>query len=405
MSSSTSTTINNINNNKNNTFVVRYRWIVDLINNDPKSWFVANSSREYVRIMGTIVAIQDIPKEDVFLEPLFLPLIPRLNYCSSSNPLREVNSYTKSTTNHKLLTLDDGTDIISIWTCQSMIDELIQLQLQQQQHHHHEQQQQQQQPNEDSNNDIARSMETKANNHVLLLGLTLDCIIKLRQTSSHRRWFAETLIPLHHATQLEEEEQLRWILLSHQQKHYIHPNNTTSTTTRSEFPSMYSHDYGFPTRRHDSAKLYHLINVHAQIQKKAYDRRQQKENKWLFEKRRFLHEKRRRSSTTTTSKSGNIPWSKNSPAATITPTLGNNNGNSSLSKGKKIGQSSLATSIPTTTCSKLQQQQQPLVLKGLTLDDLTCVMQQSQQVVQTMIEELQMEGRVYRNHQGEYLPL
>jgi hypothetical protein len=353
MSSSTTVTDNNV-------VVVRYWWIIDLKEN--LRLFLANSSREYVRIMGTIVAIQDIPKEDLFLEPLLTPTL-------SNNLLMDQTS--NATTNHKLMTLDDGTEIISIWTSQSMIDELMQQQILQEV------------------NSFGSSSETNPENS-LLLGLTLDCIIKLRQTASHRRWFAETLIPLHDT--LEEEQQHRWILLSHQQK-YFH----TTTTTTHDSPSMYSHDFGFPTRRHDTAKLYHLIHAHSNIQQKAYDRRQQKENKWLG-KRKRLHENRRPSAPT--NKSFNTPFSN---TATNLGYSSSNNKRGTIYKSEegKAGQASFG-SIPQTPS---KPEEQPLVLKGLTLDDLTCVMQQSEQIVQGMIQELQLEGRVYRNSQGEYLPL
>jgi hypothetical protein len=353
--------------NTNNAVVVRYCWIVDLMRKDAES-ILANSNREFVRIMGTVVAIHDIPREDLVLEPLFTPRL-------SSDPLLE-GSHDPS--HCKLMTLDDGTAIISIWTFQSMIEELVKLQSHQR---------------DDTSGTF--SGETKAGD-CDLLGVTVDCIIKLCQTALHRRWFAETLIPLHKT--LEEEQQHRWILLSHQQKH-LH------RTTSSNFPLTYSHDFGFPTRRPDTSKLYHLIHVHAKIQQNAHDRQQKKENK-LLEKRRHLHAKRRRSATT--NKLWHNSSSNHTQAETNASTLKNSSSNHDNTTAIKhaeeniTGQLSYASISPYTSKRPLQH---PLVLKGLTLDDLTCLMQQSQFSVQGMIQDLQMDGRVYRNSQGEYLPL
>ena len=48
---------------------------------------------------------------------------------------------------------------------------------------------------------------------------------------------------------------------------------------------------------------------------------------------------------------------------------------------------------------------QPIVLEGLLLKDLVTVLQTTEQNVQDMIEELQLEGKIYQNERGEYLPL
>mmetsp|Transcript_28294 Transcript_28294/g.76648 ORF Transcript_28294/g.76648 Transcript_28294/m.76648 type:complete len:209 (-) Transcript_28294:151-777(-) len=48
---------------------------------------------------------------------------------------------------------------------------------------------------------------------------------------------------------------------------------------------------------------------------------------------------------------------------------------------------------------------QPPSLEGLLLKDLAAVLQKSQREVQEMTEDLQLEGKIYQNEKGEYLPL
>ena len=47
----------------------------------------------------------------------------------------------------------------------------------------------------------------------------------------------------------------------------------------------------------------------------------------------------------------------------------------------------------------------PVPLEGLLLKDLAVVLQKSQRDVQEMTEDLQLEGKIYQNERGEYLPL
>ena len=44
-------------------------------------------------------------------------------------------------------------------------------------------------------------------------------------------------------------------------------------------------------------------------------------------------------------------------------------------------------------------------LEGLMLKDLATVLQKSESEVRGMIEDLQLEGKIYQNERGEYLPL
>jgi hypothetical protein len=332
-----STSMRSFRNDGN--IAVKYTWIINMKQN-PSS-FLANSSREYVRVMGTIVDIQEIPEEDAFLLPLLGTTMGPVDGASSTPLL-------------KVMTLDDGTETISIWTHQSMIEALVD--------------QQRESP--------GGNAATNGDDPMLLMGLTLDCILKLRQSASHQRWFAETLIPLH--STLEEEQQYRWILLSHHDKYQSSPTCPA--------PS-YAHRYGFPTRRHDTAQLYKLISANAKIQQKAHDRKQQKENQYMG-KRRRLHEKRRLS--------GSAPLTKplvkkiNTGTAPIPA-----NSNNVFSTGDKTVSTSSSTAMP----------KPPPPLKGLTLENLACVMRQPEFSVQKMIQELQLDGRIYRNSEGEYLPL
>ncbi|KAG7355633.1 hypothetical protein IV203_000319 [Nitzschia inconspicua] len=373
----------------NNALVVKYSWIVNLKQNPISSSFLANSSREFVRVMGTIVAVQDISPADNVLVPLLL-LTTAIGAMDDGTVQQQQNS-----PSFKVVTLDDGTETISIWTHCSMIETLIRHQQLQQQ-----QQQQQNSSEKGRGQHLPSDQDDPALFSYLLMGLTVDCILKLRQSASHQRWFAETLIPLH--SDLIQEQQFRWILLSHQDKQHQRPSSVDCSP-------RYSHDYGFPTRRrHDPVHLYKLVCANAKIQQKAIIRKQEKENLWMG-KRQRLHEKRRHHSG-----AFKVPLAKptvkkdvtTAPATSTDSRTASNMVNQHL---EKTGQSWLSTTpaatLKPTTPQEVTSSPPPPQLKGLTLENLSCVMQIPKEAVRAMTQELQMEGRIYCNGEREYLPL
>ena len=142
--------------------------------------FLANS-RETVRVLGVALTMQAIEKNETF------SIIDRV----------------LDSRDMVLLVLDDGTASIDIWTPRSMIDQIS-----------------------------------------VKPGETLDCILRLRQNGSLKRWYAETLIRV---ADSGETESLRWLELSRPSG----PNECQR--------------FGYPRVKMNAAEAFRLISVQYQI--------------------------------------------------------------------------------------------------------------------------------------------
>jgi hypothetical protein len=201
----------------------------------------------------------------------------------------------------KMITIDDGTDCVSFWTPKQMIDGLV---------------------------DAATGTAD------VDPGLTLDCILKLRQSGSTKRWFAETIIHITNPI----EEHLRWIIMSHQKS--VEPNHRQEGQLVENSKQPLSYDFGCPTLKRDVKDVFRFIRLHVQIQQQ-----QHKENRYNYNRQSSIRNSAVKAATTPTS------------------------------------------------------------FEGINLDDLALVLRKSKSIVQEMVHDLQLQGRIYQNEKGEYLPL
>jgi hypothetical protein len=250
-------------------FSFKYSWVCDMKTGS----FLANS-RECVRVMGVLVDVGEVPPEDRLLLPTLMAMAVK-------------DTDEEAISSMKMLTIDDGTDSVSFWAPKRMVD----------------------------------------TPYPPKIGHTFDCILKLRQSASVKRWFADTLIEV----QDPLDEQLRWMILSHQdQQRY---SSTDVLTHQQQKQCTFSHNFGFPTRKRDATEVYRLIAVQQQQQQHL----QQNENKYRRQRQK--------------------------------------------------------------------QHQHAVPLEGVKLEDLALVVQKPLCEMQQMVHELQLQGRIYQNQQGEYLPL
>lgn len=218
----------------------KYCWVANL----KKGTFLANS-RESVRVMGVLTAVAEILAEDqALLAPLMMRPRRRHNNTSSStkhhdiestkrNPLTtsSVSKLSESTNDDRFLsvTMDDGTDSINFWAPEQMI---------------------------------------KSPSLTLEIGKTYDCMIKLRQSSSAKQWFAETIILIRNPI----DEQCRWMELSH------HDQQSRSQSSKLQYSNL-SHKLGFPVRRRNATEIHRLIRLHAQSQQHQHNQHQHQLNR------------------------------------------------------------------------------------------------------------------------------
>lgn len=297
----------------------KYCWIVEL----KKRTFLANS-RESVRVMGKVTEVKEISSDDqqVLLAPLILRY--RNDDTDQSEPESNRGLMDRSAKNKFLsVTMDDGTDSFEFWAPERMI--------------------------------LSASLNIK-------LGQTYDCIMKLRQKSSEKQWFAETLIQIHNHI----DEHYRWMELSHHDRF----------KSISKLPcSNLNHELGFPTRRRNAIEVHRLIRLNAQSQ--------QQEHEIL-------------SLLNTPQKTGEQTQNN------IHPKWRNNHQqqHSLLKKRNKCTHDKHYHQNSPTLKSPSQVQ-----LEGILLEDLAIVLQKPQYSVREMIEGLQLEGKIYQNERGEYLPI
>jgi hypothetical protein len=205
------------------TFQVKYEWVDNL----SKKQFLANSM-ESVRVMGVLTAIDELRMED---RPLMGPFTMMMGAAymglggdDDGIDMENFEDEAVVASSLRQITIEDGTGTVSVWAPQQMLDNL--------------------------------GLDE-------VIGKTFDFCLKLRQTGTTKRWFMKLLILVENSA----EEQHRWILLSHQDRHHSGRNGNPPPHNHNLAPT-YSHKFGFPTRRRDMSEVFRLIRVNAQMQQK-----------------------------------------------------------------------------------------------------------------------------------------
>mmetsp|Transcript_20430 Transcript_20430/g.44437 ORF Transcript_20430/g.44437 Transcript_20430/m.44437 type:complete len:371 (+) Transcript_20430:102-1214(+) len=364
----------------------KHCWVRDL-----KAWTFLANSRESVRVMGVVTSFGRFSVED---QALLSPLIMRSSIScnvdkedlskSNSKPyFMGVNSResllprAKSKTNNAItnndaaflsVTIDDGTDSIAFCAPRQMVE-----------------------------SPLLASTPTLA----IDIGKTYDCILKLRQNSTTKRWFADTLIQVENPI----DEHYRWMELGHHnQKSRSYPLSSSSSSSPSLPRIQYSnlcHKSGFPTRRKNASEVYRFIRIHARLQQEQHQEQKSKQIPTRLNNRIVTTQKR------------NYPrWSgKRHPLRSQKRQQGlqttNVNKNRMILATRRSVEKFPSTQLNSTPPQQPSVEKPPpvLSLKGLLLKDLAAVLQKTQRDVQEMTEELQLEGKIYQNERGEYLPL
>jgi hypothetical protein len=217
----------------------------------------------------------------------------------------------------------------------------------------------------DSINFWAPERMIKSSSLTLEIGKTYDCMMKLHQSSSAKQWFAETLILIRNPI----DEQCRWMELSH------HDQQSRSPSSKLQYSNL-SHKLGFPVRRRDATEIHRLIRLHAQSQQHQHQQHQHqlKRSNQSKQKRNVYPRWRQNQQRQPLQQHSNI----------------NNNNNSATSK-----------EYPSPKSPPPPAQH----LEGILLEDLATVLQKPQREIQEMTEELQLDGKIYQNERGEYLPI
>lgn len=308
--------------------------------------FLANS-RESVRVMGVVTTIGGVSPDDQAVFPPFVMGTTHPLVTESESENNNMNSFSDIQLSQAQCTTT------------STIDDFLSVTL-------------------DDGTDltaflVCRRMINSPSAPSLEVGKTYDCILKLRQSCEEKRWFAETLIQIDNPI----DEHFRWLELSHHDQ-----SLSQSPLSRSRYSNL-CHKFGFPTRRRTCVEVYRLICLHSQLQQEQQQRKKQ-----------------------TPIIAGKIHGKRNHPKLKIRQSrqpqhrqrgLQNisTNTNRSNVRNENLKRRSIHSPAPS----------QPILLEGLLLKDLATVLQKSERNVQEMVEDLQMEGKIYQNERGEYLPL
>lgn len=204
-------------------------------------------------------------------------------------------------------------------------------------------------------------------------GKLYDCTLKLRQCCEESYWFAETLSNIENPT----DENFRWLELVHREQ-----SSPQSLSTGFRF-SNYVHKCGFPTHKRNCAEVYRLISLNSQFQQEQQQRKRLISTKPVKTTRKQMRSQR--SAKKPFQCREHIRECHNIYKKTDMNNLGSDN---------------LTIDLPRSTAVR-----RPNQLDGLLLEDLALVLQKPAQNVQEMIEELQLEGKIYQNERGEYLSL
>lgn len=338
-------------------------WVGDL----KTRTFLANS-RESVRVMGVVVAIGGFSSDG---QAVLSSLAPRdtgleseesgSGSCSSLGKpqLPQAAQCTTNTNNSTeqgffSVTIDDGTNTIEFWTPQRMTQQKSPL---------------------------------AAPSSLVEVGKIYDCILKLRQSCEEKRWFAETLIPIDNPI----DENFRWLELSHHDQ-----SLSQSLSSRLRYSNL-CHKFGFPTRRRNSVEVYRLICLNSRLQQQ--DQLQKSKKQILpIRSNRKIQNKRNHSKLTT-----RISLQPQQQRQRGLQNISTNRNRNKVRNARRVSLS--PAPLPAPLPAQVPIPIQPVLLEGLLLKDLATVLQKSERNVQDMIEDLQLEGKIYQNQRGEYLPL
>ena len=488
-SSSTATTINNY----------RHAFIKDLIisNDNPDSShvsppFLANS-RQTVRVMATITSIEDLIKtqEDLGWLQLLCPSLRGFDNDKASTG-EDVRRSGDSDYHHqqqqqqhqhsmKSITLDDGTGSIGGICCsQHFLVTRHRLKCKRDQKERDSDDSngnnfdgedddegvgaERSDENHDDDDNVGRLGDEKDNNlHILPVGTTVDCILKLRQSSSIKRWFVDCVMVVVDVDDNDDnklqlvDEPLRWMtvsLLQEQQQQQQRDNDASTSNTVKVDCSC-----GFPTHRQDTCEeVYRMIYV----QSKIYNSRHDNNNLSNNDKQRTtnavgFNSKKRKSLLTNPAASASLGptrvTNKTRRVSNLFPSGSNTNTNSIVNNVtelptsfdnqqqqqpisahsnakddelKKVQENGTDTGVVTVNESRKLPQSQPQPpqppaqthgcappptttvpqqLVGVSFDDLQLVLQISSSKLQGFIEDLQLQGQIYQNEKQEFLPL
>lgn len=333
---------------------IKYAWVEDL----KTGTFLANS-RELVRVMGVVIGIGDCSSSDA--EAVQTPLVMGTKNKSDRTESESDDGSTHGAPANQLLraqytttgteedfvsvTIDDGTNSIAVWVPRRII-----------------------------NPPPATNLE---------IGKSYDCILKLQQSREEKHWIAETLIPVEDLY----DEHFRWLELSHHGK-----SSSQSPLSRSQY-SNFCHKFGFPTRRRNGVEVYRLISLNHRVQHE----RQQQKMKQLQLKSGIVQKRRNSSSKLLTTRQPLRPHQQR-PRGLL-------QNSSTVKKRIRVRNETTKRRVSLSPAPTTPAQPKPTPLEGLLLKDLAAVLQKSEQDVQEMIEGLQLEGKIYQNERGEYLPL
>lgn len=395
------------------TMKIQHTWIADL----PRGTFLANSCNA-IRVMGVLVDIGYIPDHDLPHVPSLMMLptgaidedVIQYHYRRGQQQQQQqqrqrhqgstVSTTTTTTTTSddsshrrmsampqlRTLTIDDGTDTVTFWVESQMIESTIGAESSTTS------------TTIPSISDLPLSAKTTTTTSLAVeLGKTYDCILKLRQSASIRRWFADTLILVTDPI----DEHLRWIQLSHhcdgvvqvnsQQHHHhrhTHLGSSKDDTSSCTTPILHlNHTYGYPTRKRDTSEVYRLICVQAKLSSASVQRKTRQQHnqrgdyshpRWRVRRPVSSHPQR----TTMTVGGGTTTGTTITPPPLVT---------TSSSSSSALSSSSSSTA--------------GVVIEGAQLDDLALVLRMPVKRVQDILLDLQLQGQVYQNGKGEYLPL
>ena len=352
------------------TFDTKHCWVRDL----KTGTFLANS-RESVRVMGVVTHISDFSMED---KALLHPLMKCPNWSSPiERPITSVNNRGEALSQTQnsgtdggneavflSVTIDDGTDSIVVCAPRQMI-------------------------------------ESPSSEIVIDIGTTYDWVLKLRQNSSTKQWFADTLIKIENPI----DEHYRWMELSHHDQMSCSQSSPSSSSLRVQYSNL-CHRAGFPTRRKNAPEVYRLIRLNAQLQREQ----QQQEQTGKPIAKRFRNSIPQKRSCLRFN-SDRLPLRLQNRPKGLQRSFVNTNriipARRSLNSKLQPTKLHTGTYCLQTQSSAKTKEQPPQVqsLNGLLLKDLAAVLQKTQRDIQEMTEDLQMEGKIYQNERGEYLPL
>ena len=340
----------------------KYSWVADL----KTGIFLANS-RELVRVMGVVTAIGECsPIDRDMLSPsvvgtkrirptLAEPPLYNNTHSSLGKEAQSVRAAGDDGSFFVSVTIDDGTDSIKLCAPRT-------------------------------------GMQSPS---AVTVGKTYDCLLKLKQNRNHKTWVAETFCPVENPI----DEHLRWLELGHHDQ-----SLSRSASSRLKYSNL-CHRFGFPARKRNRLEAYRLICVNFKLQQQP-THTTKTQNPPV------------RSRTSLSKRRHSNKWITRTPLASQPHrprglTSANRNRNTTRQEGfKRISpqQSYVSTMSQTKSILKTPSQTQkkaptPTQLEGLLLKDLATVLQKSEKDVQEMIEDLQLEGKIYQNERGEYLPL